>query len=207
MNRSVVPRLHLISDRRLCDLNAFSSLASRAVAGGVDAVHLREKVIAANELLDKARELRSALGDAEMFINDRIDIALLSNADGVQLGESGISVADARSLLGERLLIGRSVHDVEGALRAAEDGADFVIAGHVYETASKAGQSGRGPQFIESIAAFCPLPIIAIGGITPKRVVEVVAAGAHGVAVISGILMADDPAIAAARYAEALARG
>jgi len=207
MTGTAIPRLHLISDRRLCDLRSFSSIAAHAAAAGVDAVHLREKQLAAGELLDAARTLRSGVGNAAIFVNDRIDVALLSDADGVQLGESSFSVADARSLSGGRLLIGRSVHDVEGARRAADDGADFVIAGHVYETASKAGQAGRGPQFIASIAAACPLPIIAIGGITPERIAEVLAAGAHGVAVISGILYADDPGSAAALYAAALARG
>jgi thiamine-phosphate diphosphorylase len=206
MNRSAIPRLHLISDRQQCDLRAFSTVAARAVAGGADAVHLREKAIAAGELLAAARGLRSAIGDAAMFINDRVDVALLSDANGVQLGESGLSVADARTLGGGRLLIGRSVHDVAGARGAADDGADFVIAGHVFETASKAGQAARGPRFIASIAAACSLPIIAIGGITPERVEEVIAAGAYGVAVISGVLNADDPACAAARYAEALAK-
>jgi thiamine-phosphate diphosphorylase len=207
MNRSSIPRLHLISDRRLCDLSAFPAVAARAVGGGVDAVHLREKEITAGELLAADRGLRSLVSNAMMFINDRVDVALLSDANGVQLGESSVSVADVRALSGGRLLIGRSVHDVAGAQRAAEDGADFVIAGHVYETASKAGQAGRGSQFIASIVVACPLPVIAIGGITPERVAEVVAAGAHGVAVISGILKADDPVRAAARYAEALARG
>jgi thiamine-phosphate diphosphorylase len=207
MIATAIPRLHLVSDRRLCDLSALPTVIERAVAGGVDAVHLREKDLPAGELVDAARALRLAAGDASLFVNDRVDVALISGAQGVQLGESGISVRDARSLIGDRQLIGRSVHDVEGARLAAEDGADFAIAGHVYETASKAGQAGRGPRFIASIAAVCPLPIIAIGGITPERVAEVLAAGAHGVAVISGILKSNDPARAAARYAEAVAKG
>ena len=206
MTRGDVPRFHLISDRRLCDLDRFPALAGRAVAGGVDAVHLREKDVAAGPLLVAARALRSSTGEARLFVNDRVDIALLSDADGVQLAETSISVADVRSLSDGRLLIGRSVHDVDGAKRAHGDGADFVIAGHVYETASKAGQPGRGPGFIESLAKSCPIPIIAIGGITPVRVAEVIDAGAHGIAVLSGILQADDPTEAAQRYAAMLRR-
>jgi thiamine-phosphate diphosphorylase len=207
MNRTPIPRLHLISDQRLCDLKAFPTVAKAVVGNGVGAIHLREKDLGSSELLEAARALRSSVGAAVLFINDRVDVALLSEADGLQLGESSISVADARSLFGDRLLIGRSVHDVEGAAQAAAEGADFVIAGHVYATASKLGQPGRGPRFIEAIASACSLPIIAIGGITPERVREVLAAGAHGVAVISGILAADEPAHAAVRYAEALTRG
>jgi thiamine-phosphate diphosphorylase len=206
MTRSDIPRLHLISDRRLCDLDRFPEVAARAVFGEVDAVHLREKDVASGKLLEAARALRTAIGDAKLFVNDRVDIALLSGADGVQLGETSISVSDARTLGGDRLLIGRSVHDADGARRAYDDGADFIIAGHVFETASKAGEPGRGPDFIRAIARVCPLPIIAIGGITRENTTKVIGAGAHGIAVVSGILRADNPELAAVGYADMLWR-
>ncbi|HVB65515.1 MAG TPA: thiamine phosphate synthase [Nitrolancea sp.] len=199
-----IPRFHLISDRRLCDLDRLPDVAARAVIGKVDAIHLRERDVAAGKLLEVARALRAAIGDAELFVNDRVDIALLSGADGVQLGETSISVSDARALAGDRLLIGRSVHDADGARRAYIDGADFVIAGHVYETASKAGQPGRGLEFITAIARVCPIPIIAVGGITRENTTDVVGAGAHGIAVVSGILRADNPESAALGYADVL---
>lgn len=201
----VIPRLHLVSDSRVCGLDCFSAVALAAIAAGADAVHLREKTTPAATLLSMATALREQFGDrARLFINDRIDVALASRAGGIQLGETSIPVAVARVLAGPDLMIGRSVHDVEGARRAAADGADFVIAGHVFETASKHGEKGRGLQFIEMVVAGCPLPVIAIGGITPERAPEVIRAGAYGVAVISGILAAPDPARAARRYAEAL---
>jgi len=203
-----IPRLHLISDSRLCDLNRFVEIASQAVEAGVDAVHLREKALPAGELLHVAGTLREHLGDlAWIIINDRVDVAMIARVDGVELGETGLPVAEVRRLAGATLAIGRAVHDVGGAIAAVRDGADFVISGHVYDTASKPGQAPRGPEFIAEIVANCSLPVIAIGGITPERVPEVLQAGAHGVAVLSGILAADDPARAAREYAQALCGG
>jgi thiamine-phosphate diphosphorylase len=200
-----IPRLHLISDRRLCPLDRFPELARLAVDAGVDAVHLREKDLPGRPLAEVGRALRRAIGGrALLFVNERVDVALVVGADGVQLPEAGLSPREVREIAGSRLLIGRSVHDVEGAEQAAAEGADFVIAGNVYETGSKPGQAGRGLEFVRWLAERCPLPVIAIGGIIPERVPEVVRAGAWGVAVISGILGAANPGEAAKRYREAL---
>ncbi|MCM8749540.1 thiamine phosphate synthase [Thermomicrobiaceae bacterium CFH 74404] len=200
-----IPRLHLISDRWLCPLDRFPELARLSVDAGVDAVHLREKDLPGRALADAGRALRRAIGDrALLFVNERVDVALVIGADGVQLPETGLSPREVREIAGPRLLIGRSVHDVEGAERAAAEGADFVIAGNVYETGSKPGQAGRGLEFVRSLAERCPIPVVAIGGITPERVSEVLRAGAWGIAVISGILGDAKPAEAARRYREAL---
>ncbi len=205
MRMTDVPRLHLISDSHLCDLADFSEIARRAVEGGVDAVHLREKETSAGKLLVWAELLRENLsGHAYLIVNDRVDVAMIAGADGVQLGQASMPVWAVRALVGNRLLIGRSIHDTEGAKCAEEQGADFVIAGHVYETASKRGVPGRGLKFVEAVAAECSIPVIAIGGITPGRVPDVIRAGAHGVAVLSGILKAPDPVMAARSYAKAL---
>jgi thiamine-phosphate diphosphorylase len=200
-----VPRLHLVSDRRLCPLDRFPELARLAVDAGVDAVHLRERDLPGKPLAEAARALRRAIGErALLFVNERVDVALVTGADGVQLPETGLSPREVREIAGSRLLVGRSVHDLEGAERAAAEGADFVIAGHVYETSSKPGQVGRGLGFLRRLAERCSLPVIAIGGITPERVPEVLRAGAWGVAVLSGILRDAQPAEAARRYREAL---
>lgn len=200
-----MPRLHLIGDRTLCPLGRYAETARHAVDGGVDAVHLREKDLAGGTLVEAARELRRALaGRALVIVNERVDVALVSGADGVQLPEAGMRPRDARAVAGRRLLIGRSVHDAAGAERAADAGADYVLAGHVYQTRSKPGQAPRGPAFVREIARACPLPVIAVGGITPDRVAEVLDAGAYGVAITSGILAADDPEAAARDYREAL---
>jgi thiazole tautomerase (transcriptional regulator TenI) len=200
-----IPRLHLISNRARCPLDRFPAVARQAVDGGVDAVHLREKDLPGRELVKAARLLRQAIGDdALIFINERLDVALITGADGLQLGGEGLNPLDVRAICGDTLLIGRSVHDRGGAERATMERADFIIAGHVYPTPSKPDQPGRSPAIISQFARASDLPVIAIGGITPMRVPEVVQSGAHGIAVISGILTAPDPAIAARAYRTAL---
>lgn len=204
MSRSV-PRLHLISDRSICPLDRFPEVALQAVEAGFDAVHLREKDLPGQALVEAARQLRRAISDrACILINERLDVALISGASGVQMGEQGLSPLDIRALCGDTILIGRSVHDESGAERAAIERADFIIAGNVYSTRSKPGRQGRGLDFITKIVEASGLPVMAIGGITPARVPEVLQAGAYGVAVISGILAASDPATAAEAYRRAL---
>jgi thiamine-phosphate diphosphorylase len=196
-----VPRLHLISDRRRCPPERFPEVARDAVEAGVDAVHVRERDLSARDLLDFSGAVRLAIGDrALLFVNDRLDVALLSGADGVQLPETSFSPVDARALGDNRLMIGRSVHDIAGAKVASASGAHLLVAGHVYATESKAGEVARGLEFLREICRAVDIPVIAIGGITPERVAEVLAVGAHGVAVISGILSAADPGEAARAY-------
>lgn len=202
-----VPRLHLISDRRLCPLDRFAEIAGLAVSAGFDAVHLREKNLGAGALVEAGQQLRQAVGNrASIIVNERLDVALVLAASGVQLGEESFSPRDVRAVAGRSLLIGRSIHDPASAERAALEGADFLIAGHIYATSSKPEQEPRGPELIRAVVRACRLPVIAIGGITPERVPEVVEAGARGVAVISGVLRADDPAEAARAYRAAIDR-
>ena len=129
--------LCLVTDRRRCGGRALEAVVEAAVDGGVDIVQLREKDMAAGPLLDLALRLRRITAlRARLFVNDRVDVALAAGADGVQLGEDGIPVETARSLAGDGLLIGRSVHSVESALDASRAGADVVVFGTVFATAS-----------------------------------------------------------------------
>jgi thiamine-phosphate pyrophosphorylase len=196
-----VPRLHLIGPLVLPAAD-YPRVARQAVEGGCDAVHVRIPGGATDELLALARELRRSLAPHALIVNDRLDVALLAGADGVQLGERSFSVADARVLLGDERLVGRSVHDRDGAIRAAKDGADYLLAGHVFDTPSKQGTPGRGLDWLAELCAATPAPVIALGGITVERVPLVLEAGAHGVALGRELLLARAPAASARRAAE-----
>ncbi len=141
---------------------------------------------------------------APILVNDRADVARAAGAAGVHLPEAGLEIAHARAVIGARALIGRSLHGPGGLARAR--GADFVVFGPVFETPSKARYGP--PQGIARLAAICEaageLPVLAIGGVTEDRVEEVVAAGAAGVAVVSAILRARDPAAAVRGLVRAL---
>ena len=205
-----LPCLALITDRRVCGgTERLEWAVEAAVAGGVQLVQLREKDLPGGPLLAMAERLRRCTqGKALLFINERVDVALACDADGVHLGEEGLGVAQARrAAQGRELLIGRSVHHVAGALEAAEAGADLLQVGPVYATASHPGATPRGVEFVSEVTASVGVPTLGVGGITPENAAEVVAAGAAGVAVVRGVLAAPSPYRAAQQLREAMTSG
>ena len=199
-----IPCLTLITDRRLCERLSLEEAVARAVGGGINVVQLREKDLAATELVPLADHLRAITRDkALLIVNSRLDVALLCGADGVHLPERGPSVAATRRLAGDGLIIGRSVHSVEEAVKAEEEGADYVQVGAIFPTRSHPGPPA-GLGLVESVAARVTIPIVAVGGITARNVGEVMQAGARGAAVISAILGSPSPGAAARRLAEAM---
>lgn len=174
-----------------------------ALDGGVRAVQLREKDLTAAELYPLALELRDLTRrfGARLLINDRIDVALAVEADGVHLGGQSLPVAAVRRILGDRMLIGVSTHRTEEILPATAAGADFVTFGPVYETPSKLHYGDPvGLSALERACAISPVPVFALGGVTPERLPELYAAGCRHAACIGAILQADDPARAAAAF-------
>ena len=200
-------RLYLVTDRHQSRGWPLPEVIQECVDAGVRAVQLREKDLSAAELLTLAqplRELTRRVG-ARLFINDRLDVALAAEADGVQRGHTSLPVRLMKAIVAGRLLIGASVHSLEEAREAETGGADFLVFGPVYETPSK--RPYGPPQGLEALARVvesASIPVFAIGGITPERVAEVRAAGAQGVAVISAILAADRPGEAAKAFLDAL---
>ena len=193
------PCLALVTDRSLCPPgNSLPDQVARAVDGGVDLVQLREKDLSGGALLALAQEVREAIGDrALLLVNDRLDVALACEADGVQLGEEGLPLEVARGLGGPDLLLGRSVHSVAGAVEAEADGADFLVVGSIFPSASHPEAQPAGLGLLEQVHRAVGIPYLAIGGITVERVAEVMQAGASGVAVIRAIQGAQEPAKAA----------
>jgi thiamine-phosphate pyrophosphorylase len=177
-------------------------VVAQAVSAGVNLVQLRERDLPAGQLIDLGRALREALaGAARLIVNDRVDVAMALEADGVQLPESGLPVADARRLLGPDRLIGRSVHSLEGALAAARAGADYLIFGPVYATGSHPGAPPAGREALHDIAQAVSVPVLAIGGINAENARGLILAGAAGVAVVSNIMGAASPRAAAEELA------
>ncbi len=200
-----IPCLTLITDRRLCQSLSLEEAVARAVAGGANVVQLREKDLAAAQLVPLADRLRAITQDkALLIVNSRLDVALLCGADGVHLPEKGPSVAVTRRLAGDGFIIGRSVHSAEEAVKAQEEGADYVQVGAIFPTRSHPGLAPAGLGLLENVAARVSIPIVAVGGVTAENVGQVMEAGAKGAAVISAILGSPSPGAAARRLAEAV---
>lgn len=202
----MVPRLHLITDDAVLRGSGFVDRARTVLEahGSAVALHLRGHGLPAAELWALAHTLAPvarATGSI-LLVNDRVDVALAAGCAGVQLGRRSLPVGVARQLLGEDAVIGYSAHGVEEALAAMEAGADSILAGTVYASASHPGEAPAGVEWLGAVARAVALPVIAIGGITPARVGEVVRAGAHGAAVLSGVWAAEDAVRAVERYLE-----
>jgi thiamine-phosphate diphosphorylase len=192
----------LVTDRWLAGgEGALVEAVADAVEGGVNAVQLREKNLTPEELLPLALRLRAVTrGRALLLINGPLEVALAAEADGVHLPEAVPSVERPP----RPFLIGRSVHSRGAAELAWAECSDYLIAGPVFETRSHPAAALRGLALVEAIAGAVAFPVLAIGGITPKRVDDVLRAGASGVAVISAILGAGSAGAAARGLREAL---
>jgi len=171
--------------------------ARAACAGGARVVQLRAKTATDREALRWASEIRSLTRDAgvSFFVNDRFDLALVADADGVHLGQDDLHPADLPPEVRERLLVGRSTHTLEQVHAAIEQPVDYVAFGPVFGTESKASAyAARGLSLLrEAVQAAAPLPLVAIGGIDAANAAAVAASGAAGAAVISAVANADDP--------------
>jgi thiamine-phosphate pyrophosphorylase len=194
----MLPRLYPILDIDLCRERRLEPLAVLAafLAGGARFLQLRDKTASSAERLRCAGDVvaRAHAAGARLIVNDRVDIARLSGADGVHVGQDDLPVEDARRILGPDAVIGLSTHDEAQIEEAARTSATYIAVGPIYGTATKdTGYTARGLDLVRR-AALTGRPVVAIGGITLDRVDEVLAAGASSVAVISDLLTGGDPA-------------
>lgn len=192
--------LYLITDRRQTQGRNLEFVVEEALRGGVRAVQLREKDLSTKELYELAYELRRVTSrhNAKLFINDRVDVALAVDADGVQVGVESLPIYKVRKLLGEKKLIGVSCHNQVQAITAQDLGADFITFGPVYYTPSKAPYGEPvGVAKLAEVTELLQIPVFALGGVKKEQCAEVIAAGAHGIGCISAILAQDDPRHAA----------
>lgn len=188
--------LYLITDRLQTGSVRLVDVVEDALKGGVRGVQLREKDLSSRELYELAYDIRklTAKYDAKLIINDRVDIALAVEADGVHLGLNSLPIHRVRKLLGSSRLIGLSCHNQVNAIMAQENGADFITFGPVYYTASKANYGKPvGVEKLETVSQLLQIPVFALGGIKKTNIPEVMVAGATGIALVSAIIASDDP--------------
>jgi len=199
--------LYLITDRHQTRGRALKDVIGAALRAGVRAFQLREKDLGTRPLLGMARELMELARTygAMMLVNDRVDVYAAAGGSGVHLPAAGLPVSVARQMLGPEPLIGVSTHSADEAVRAEAEGADFIVLGPIFETPSK---RAFGPPIglgeLERARTRCRTPLIGIGGVTIDRVPDVLHTGAHGVAVVGGVMMAEDVERAAREYLSAL---
>jgi thiamine-phosphate pyrophosphorylase len=173
------------------------AIVEAALQGGLTLLQYRDKIADDKDRLAIAQKLREVCHQygALFIINDRVDLALAVNADGVHLGQQDISIALARKLLGPQRLIGRSTTNADEMQRAIAEGADYIGVGPVYETPTKVGKAAAGLDYVRYAAAHSPIPWFAIGGIDVNNVLEVIAAGAERVAVVRSLMEAEQPTL------------
>jgi thiamine-phosphate pyrophosphorylase len=198
------PLLHLVTDPRLPRAQLLAVIRV-AAENGADWIQVRDHQASARELFDLAQAVVTLCRPrgVRVAVNDRIDVALAVGADGVQLGGPSLPATVARELVGA-LSIGVSVHSIESAVRVEAEGADWITFGHVFPTSSHPNVTPRGVAALAQAAQAVHIPVIAIGGIGTCHVGPVIQAGAAGIAVMSAILDAPDPARATAELRQAL---
>lgn len=177
------------------------ALVEAAVRGGADALQLRHKTLARGDLLALARRIRAVTGDVLFVVNDHVDIALLSGADGVHLGPDDLPIEAARRVAGDRLLIGASASSPHAARTAIDQGADYLGSGPAFETPIKTSKTVIGPAGVAAVAeaAGRTVPVFAIGGIDESNLAQLTALGLRRACVIRAVAEADDPEQAARR--------
>ncbi len=207
-----VPRdysLYLVTDRSLSRGRSSAEIVAAAVRGGVTCVQLREKQCCTREFIEEARSLQPLLSRYKipLIINDRLDVALATGADGLHLGQSDMHIGDARRLAGDRMIIGISAETLEDAVLAEQEGADYIGISPVFATKTKTDTSPPlGLAGIRRIRQAVRIPLVGIGGIHSGNIRAVIGAGADGVAVVSAIVSADCAETAAAELKHILDR-
>jgi thiamine-phosphate pyrophosphorylase len=204
--RLVLPRLYVILDATLLTVSP-QDCAQELAGAGVRLMQYRNKTASARELLGTSRSLASLLTPSgiSLVVNDRPDVAVLADADGVHVGQEDVGPEHARSLVGTKKWVGVSTHNLKQFRGAAFTSADYVAVGPIFSTSSKANPDPVvGVELIRRVRALTDKPIVAIGGITLETAASVIEAGADSVAVMSDILRASDRVRRAREYLEAL---
>lgn len=196
-------KLYLVtnSDKFNSEDEFLDAIAS-ALEGGVDILQFREKNLSARKMIELGKKIKQLClqYDVTFIVNDRVDIAAILEADGVHLGQDDLDVKSAREILGDKCIVGVSTHTPEQALKAVEDGADYIGAGPVFATPTKEDRIPVGLDYVKWVSKNIALPAFAIGGINEENVNEVINAGAKMIAVVRAIINAQSPEKAAEKF-------
>lgn len=201
--------LYLVTDRGLSGRRPLTDIVAAAVHGGVTCVQLREKTASTREFIRQATLLQERLQRLKipLIINDRLDVALAVGAAGVHLGQTDMPLETARTIVGDRMVIGVSVESTEDAVAAEGGGADYLGVSPVHATPTKTDAAPPlGLEGLRHIRRAVRLPLVAIGGMNPDNAGEAIRCGADGVAVVSAIVAAADPQQAAERLKQVIER-
>jgi len=191
-----IGKICIITDTQVQKKYSHIEIAKLAIKGGADIIQLRDKFLSTSELIDTAKKISLLCKKSNVIflVNDRVDVALVSGADGVHLGQEDIPIKDARKLLGKNKIIGGTAHNMREALACEKAGADYIGYGHIYPTASKhKPDKPKGTAKLKEIVNRIKIPVIAIGGITQENLSDVVKTGVHGAAFIGSVLKSKDP--------------
>lgn len=187
-------KLYLVTDSDILKGRDFYNCIEEALKGGVTMLQLREKDASGKEFLEKAIKLRELTNkyNVKFIINDRVDIAIICDADGVHVGQSDIPVDKVRMLLGPNKIIGVSARSIEEAMKAKENGADYLGVGAMFTTTTKLDAKSVSKEILKEIKQSVKLPIVAIGGLSLNNINELKECNINGYAVVSAILGAND---------------
>ena len=205
-----IGRLHVITDTELQNRFSHLELARMAISGGADTIQFRQKEGSTRKMIESARAIKNLCTNAgtTFIVNDRLDVAIASDSDGVHLGQDDFPIPLAREILGDNKIIGGSAVRLEEAQKCLEEGADYIGFGPVYPTTSKEDAGPvTGLDLMKEVIDKVPLPLIAIGGVNDKNTPEVMRAGAYGIAVISAVCCQRNPEQAARELVRALKDG
>lgn len=186
--------LYAVTDRKWTEKETLYQQIEKALKGGVTCIQLREKNLDYNNFLAEAVNIKSLCRkyDVPLIINDNVEIAVKSGADGVHIGQKDMEVSQARKMLGDNMILGVSARTVEQALLAEKSGADYLGSGAVFGTTTKSDANNLPLETFSEICNSVSIPVVAIGGISKKNILKLSGLGASGVAVVSAVFSADD---------------
>jgi len=188
-------RLYLVLDAQVCDYPELFEILKKAAKAKVDVIQFRDKIGSSRKLLEFARRAKKYLkGQVPFIVNDRVDVALASGADGVHLGQEDLPVHEARRVMGSSAIIGRSCQSLSHARQAEKEGADYIGFGSIFKTLTKPGRRPMDLKVLQKVLQMTGIPVFAIGGITLENIGRLNALGVKRIAVTREICLSDDVA-------------